>query len=653
MTATLSKDAASGNQLASFVTPGGKWGASGTFGTDGGVLTWSFAGAGLSGSIFSGNSVAFASVMNFNFESIIRQAFDFWSQVANIEFIQIDDGGSAQGIGLDADLRLFAGAIDGFSGTLAQAFLPNAGGTGSQSADSGDIAFDTGEGSFWTAQSLLLVAAHEIGHTLGLDHEGINTALMNPFYNSALTGLQQDDINGIQSIYGAQDNGANIYTMHHGVANLTVRDGASNLTINGNVAGNIITGTGLGETIFGLNGADELNGGGGNDRLFGDGLTSGGASGISLGDGQVSKAAGAGNSSTATAIDISAEFSLAADADIENSVAVPHVSITGVGDGTIDYYRVAVNNPGATITPDLDYGAGDPPPASFDSFIRLIDASTGLEVASNDDNPLIDAGSSSTLDSYLTFSVLNGGIYYIAVEELFGPLISSGATYELQVSVSGELVPQGFSDTLRGGAGDDLLYGAGGNDVLFGGADNDSLIYDSGFDVLNGEAGTDLADFSAFGSAVWVNLALTSTEAWTSNTSVATGSNANTRIADLVAVENVIGTAFSDTLIGIASTTNRLTGGAGNDLIRMSSTAAAGTVDVFDGGGNTDTADFSMFGSAVWVSLGLANVEAWTSNTTVATTANATTRIADFVSIENIVGTTRTDFILGDALANT
>jgi len=47
------------------------------------------------------------------------------------------------------------------------------------------------------------VAAHELGHALGLDHDNTLPALMNTFYSDTIETPQTDDINGIKALYGS------------------------------------------------------------------------------------------------------------------------------------------------------------------------------------------------------------------------------------------------------------------------------------------------------------------------------------------------------------------------------------------------------------------------------------------------------------------
>ncbi|MFN7318761.1 MAG: DUF642 domain-containing protein, partial [bacterium] len=101
----------------------------------------------------------------------------------------------------------------------------------------------------------------------------------------------------------------------------------------------------------------------------------------------------------------------------------------------------------------------------------------------------------------------------------------------------------GGNDTLFGGAGIDQLYSGGGNDTLGGGA---------GADYIDGGVGTDTVSYAASSTGETINL---------NNNRQASAGEAN---GDWLAnIENVIGSAFADTLTG-NSGNNVLDGGAGN-----------------------------------------------------------------------------------------
>ncbi|XP_056417549.1 matrix metalloproteinase-18-like [Hyla sarda] len=132
----------------------------------------------------------------------IQRAFKVWSDVTPLTFTRIYDGVSDIEISFAAQVHNDYYPFDGPHGTLAHAFAPS-GGIG------GDAHFDEDEA--WTSGSngynLFLVAAHEFGHSLGLYHSSDPSALMYPTYHFVEPSefrLPEDDISGIQSLYGAR-----------------------------------------------------------------------------------------------------------------------------------------------------------------------------------------------------------------------------------------------------------------------------------------------------------------------------------------------------------------------------------------------------------------------------------------------------------------
>jgi len=125
------------------------------------------------------------------------------------------------------------------------------------------------------------------------------------------------------------------------------------------------------------------------------------------------------------------------------STTTPHVSITGTGDGTFDYYSFTVGA-GETITFDIDDSNG------FDSELFLYDA-FGTLLAENDDTspfPSLDPGSTSIRDSLGSFTVPVAGTYIVGVGKwdsvgdpggIVGTAPDVGDFYTLNVAVSGHV----------------------------------------------------------------------------------------------------------------------------------------------------------------------------------------------------------------------
>ncbi|XP_066474860.1 interstitial collagenase-like [Tiliqua scincoides] len=134
-------------------------------------------------------------------DNAIQKAFEVWSKVTPLTFEKLDTGTADIMMSFNFGDHGDNSPFDGPNGILAHAFQPGFG-------IGGDAHFD--ESELWTVQgrrghNLFLVAAHELGHSLGLGHSEDPGALMYPTYaytEPSRFKLHQDDINGIQSIYG-------------------------------------------------------------------------------------------------------------------------------------------------------------------------------------------------------------------------------------------------------------------------------------------------------------------------------------------------------------------------------------------------------------------------------------------------------------------
>ena len=131
-------------------------------------------------------------------DETIRKAFDVWEGPTGLNFQEKNSGKVHIEIRFERKNHGDDDPFDGLGGTLAHAFFPVYG---------GDVHFDDDED--WTVNtprgtSLLMTASHELGHSLGLSHSNVRSALMAPFYRGyeENISLDQDDISGIQALYG-------------------------------------------------------------------------------------------------------------------------------------------------------------------------------------------------------------------------------------------------------------------------------------------------------------------------------------------------------------------------------------------------------------------------------------------------------------------
>ncbi len=132
---------------------------------------------------------------------LVRTAFSLWAAQTPLIFTEVTSANEA-----DIVIRWASGdhgdgdSFDGPGDVLAHASYPNP-----YTERKVFLHFDDDErwvDSDSNDVDLLSVAAHEIGHTLGLDHSDDPNALMYPSYRGPQRSLGTDDIAGAQSLYG-------------------------------------------------------------------------------------------------------------------------------------------------------------------------------------------------------------------------------------------------------------------------------------------------------------------------------------------------------------------------------------------------------------------------------------------------------------------
>jgi serralysin len=504
---------------------------------------------------------------------------------------------------------------------------------------------------------------HEIGHTLGLGHQGLyNAGAGSPTYNDAY--WVNDTTQQTMMSYWGQGN----YNGQSSV-NLISPMAVDWLTLDRlyNPFGyGIDNGVTSGNTTWGFN-SSWVNHNGANEPAFGYAntayasfstmLDTNAACIVDGGGIDTLDLSGFGNNTvidmrvalaSSTSGSISSVAGLIGNLTLAVGTIIENI-IGGAGNERIHGNDVANNIRGGSGN-DTIYGY-----SGTDSLYG--EAGNDVIYAGGNPGDYVDGGSGNDwIEGGLNGQTLIGGA---GNDSIFGDDFSP--TSSVADSIDGGdgndyVLGANAGDTIRGGSGDDNLRGGGGNDTIYGDSGNDTLRGEDGDDMLwpntgletgeiyDGGAGNDTLNFSNFFSNYVANL----------GTGVfSTGATTTT----VTAVENVLAGVGDDTLIGDSSA-NLLDGGAGDDWLQgdggidtllggagddtiYPGTGGFNAGETFNGGAGTDLLEFSGYNNNYRVDLAAGEIDVVGGGF-----------LSSLVNIENVNAGNGNDVITGDYGAN-
>ena len=388
-------------------------------------------------------------------------ALKAWSDVANIHFVQVDDG---SGYSNNATI-LFGDYTSGESGAAAFTFFP------------GSTAYSSSSGDVWINSTLSynanptmgnyggLTLVHEIGHSIGLEHPSdYDASASSTITYSADASYYEDDRQyTVMSYFSETNTGANFGGAYPASpmlddiaaaqkaygANMSTRTGDTVYGFHSNADEPwFIASSSSSKLVFAVwdaGGTDTFDFSGyGNNQL------------IDLRAGNFSNVGG-----------LVGNVAIAENVTIENAVG---------GSGADLIYG---NSAGNTI----DGGAGD------DTIVG----------GSGARNQLLGGDGNDSITGGVGFDAVNGNKGDDTIDGGSGGAdwLLGGQGNDLITAHAGNTILNGNigADTVTGGSGDDVVRGGQGNDVLNGGAGNDQLYGDLGADTLTGGTGADTFHF--------------------------------------------------------------------------------------------------------------------------------------------------------------
>jgi len=424
---------------------------------------------------------------------------------------------------------------------------------------------------------LSLSGPQDIGGGQGMDTLISIENLIGSNYNDALTGNGLDNIleggAGNDTLNGSTGNDTAAYQLATGgvsvnLAITTVQAvgggmGSDRLVNIENLRGSnfndVLTGDTLNNTLEGGVGTDTLNGSSGNDtaayRLATSGVT------VTLANTGFQDVGGGMGSDRLVNIEnlLGSNFD-----DVLSGNSGNNILNGGAGTDTV---LLTAATSGVTVNLGLSgYQAlgGGMGSDKFVSIENIIGSDYGDTLTGSAGINMFEGGGGN--------DIINGGGNYDTVSYRHA---TSGVTVNLALTTSQAIGGGQGSDTLT--AIENIL-GSDYNDVLTGSSAHNTFDGGLGDDIINGGSGNDTVTFTGATTGIMVDLTLTGSQ------NVGGGGLGNDT---LINIENVIGTGYSDS-IGGKATTMLISAGGSNDFLRLFDGRISASAKI-DGGADYDT----------------------------------------------------------------
>ncbi|MEZ5901262.1 MAG: calcium-binding protein [Hyphomicrobiaceae bacterium] len=317
------------------------------------------------------------------------------------------------------------------------------------------------------------------------------------------------------------------------------------------------------------------------------------------------------------------------------------------GNGNDRYFFVRGNALNDATHSDFDGiydAAGNDKIVFLNTSNNIARSDVSLQVSGDDIWVRIDDFASGAFDSIrLVDWLADGESHRIESLELFdGSKISTAdMIYRIDPSNTLGLTIGGANPWINGTNGDNTVFrGTASANIIRTFDGNDTIVAGGGDDVIDGGAGYDSINYIEMTGGVIADL----TQGYVKKADGTTDALYN--------IESVLDSDYNDTLRGNAAD-NKLVSRGGNDKIYGEDGDDEIVVgegnDTIDGGSGIDTAKYNFVASGVRITADLAA----NTVTKVVVSSGATNSTDTITNVENISGTSETDFIYGDSVGNT